>query len=84
MLAPMGDVTTVAGYLDGLEPDRREVVSAVRDVVNQALPEGRKLDMGQSCLRFKKLADLDLDLIAEVVASTSVEAFIEQYEKARR
>lgn len=40
--------------------------------------------MGKSCLRFKKLADLDLDLIAEVVASTSVEAFIEQYEKARR
>lgn len=56
----------------------------MRDVVNRALPTGRKLDMGKSCLRFKKLADLDLDLIAEVVASTSVEAFIEQYEKARR
>ena len=31
---------TVDGYLSGLDPERREVVSAVRKVVNAAMPEG--------------------------------------------
>ncbi len=34
---------------------------------------GRKLDMGKSCLRFKDVDELPLDVIAEIVASTSVE-----------
>ncbi len=37
---------------------------------------GRKLDMGKSCLRFKKLDDLDLDLIAATIKSTPVPDFI--------
>lgn len=139
---------TVTAYLAGLDPDRREVVSAVRDVVNAALPDGyeegiqygmigwmvplerypktyngqplgyvglaaqkryyslylnsvysgsvaeedlrrrweaggRKLDMGKSCLRFRTLDDLDLDLLTEVVASTPVEEFIAAYERSR-
>lgn len=142
------DVTTVEEYLDRLEPDRREVVSAVREVVKGAMPDGyqeriaygmidwsvplerypdtynaqpleyvalaahkryyslylnalyfgtvdesdfrsrwettgRKLDMGKSCVRFKRLDDLDLDLIAETVASTPVDAFIARYEESR-
>jgi hypothetical protein len=44
---------------------------------------GRKLDMGKSCLRFRKLEDLDLDLIAETVAGTSADAYIARYEQAR-
>lgn len=35
-----------------------------------------KLDMGAACVRFKKLTDLDLDTIARVISSTSVEEFI--------
>ena len=142
------DVSTVQKYLDNLEPDRREVVSAVREVVNAAMPDGyeegiaygmigwsvplerypdtyngqplgyvalaaqkryyslylnalsagsvvetefrrrwedsgRKLDMGKSCLRFRKLDDLNLDLIAETVAGTPVDAYIARYEQAR-
>ncbi|HEX6326425.1 MAG TPA: DUF1801 domain-containing protein [Jiangellaceae bacterium] len=142
------DVSTVQEYLDNLEPDRREVVSAVREVVNAAMPDGyeegiaygmigwsvplerypdtyngqplgyvalaaqkryyslylnalyagsvdetefrrrwedsgRKLDMGKSCLRFRKLEDLNLDLIAETVAGTPVDAYIARYEQAR-
>ena len=142
------DVSTVQEYLDDLEPDRREVVSAVREVVNAAMPDGyeegiaygmigwsvplerypdtyngqplgyvalaaqkryyslylnalyagsvdetefrrrwedsgRKLDMGKSCLRFRKLDDLNLDLIAETVAGTPVDAYIARYEQAR-
>ena len=136
-------------YLDRLQPERREVMRAVRDVVAAAMPEGyaegvafgmitwsiplerypntyngqplgyvalaaqkrhyalylmglyadsdeaaqfrrrweaggRRLDMGKSCLRFRGLDDLDLDLVAEVVAGTSVLAYLERYERARR
>jgi uncharacterized protein DUF1801 len=45
---------------------------------------GKKLDMGKSCLRFKRVEDLPLDTIATVIASTPPEKFIEQYETARR
>lgn len=37
---------------------------------------GKKLDMGKSCLHFRKLDDLPLDVIAEVVASTSPDQYI--------
>jgi hypothetical protein len=142
------DAGTVEEYLKSLQPQRREVVSAVRDVINEALPPGyvegiafgmigwsvplerfpdtyngqplsyvalaaqkryyslylnavytgsaeedefrrrweatgRKLDMGKSCVRFKRLDDLDLDLVSEVVASTSTDAFIQQYKQTR-
>ncbi len=43
---------------------------------------GNKLDMGKGCLRFKTLAELPLDLIADMVASTSVERRIELSEAA--
>ena len=38
---------------------------------------GRRLDMGKGCLRFKSLDELPLDVIADIVASTSVERRIE-------
>lgn len=44
---------------------------------------GRRLDLGKSCLRFRRLADLDLDLVSELVASTSVEEFLSRYERGR-
>ena len=40
------------------------------------LATGKKLDMGKSCLRFRKLDDLPLDLIAHEIASVPVEAFV--------
>ncbi|MGZ8379881.1 MAG: DUF1801 domain-containing protein [Gemmatirosa sp.] len=45
---------------------------------------GLKLDMGKSCLRFKKLEDLALDAVGDVVASTPPAAFIARYEESRR
>ena len=39
-------------------------------------PADKKLDMGKSCLRFRRLDDLPLDLIGEVIARTSVDDFI--------
>lgn len=44
---------------------------------------GKKLDMGKSCLRFKRLDDLALDVLAKAIGLVSPEVLIERYEKAR-
>jgi hypothetical protein len=134
---------TVAQYLEELPEERRAVVSAVRDVILENLPDGyresmnwgmicyeiplerypvtynkqplgcaalaaqkhyyslylmscyedrlheafrkagKKLDMGKCCVRFKKLEDLPLDAIGEIIAATPPEMVIEQYEASR-
>ena len=140
--------TTVSEYLEELSPERREAVSAVREVVLANLPDGykemmdfgmiaysvplerypdtynghplsyaaiaseknyvsvhlmniysdaetqrwfvdsyratgKRLDMGKSCVRFRKLDDLPLDLIGEAVGRTPVDEWIRNYEAAR-
>ncbi|MQA00352.1 MAG: DUF1801 domain-containing protein [Dehalococcoidia bacterium] len=45
---------------------------------------GKKLDKGKSCVRFKHLDDLPLDLVGDAIARTSVEDFIAQYEASRK
>ncbi|QNN64566.1 DUF1801 domain-containing protein [Sphingomonas rhizophila] len=139
---------TVADYLDELPPERREVMSRVRDAMLRAMPDGyregmgygmlgwvvpledypdtynkqplayaglaaqknsyslyltcaysdpartkrlhdaaaamgKKLDMGKSCIRFKRVEDLPLDAICDELASTSPAEFIRLYEEAR-
>ncbi|MDQ3698390.1 MAG: DUF1801 domain-containing protein [Gemmatimonadota bacterium] len=141
--------TTVKDYLAALPPERRAVVSAVRDVVRRNLPAGyqetmnwgmisyeiplerypttynkqplayaalaaqknyyalylmgayadpvqdrllkeefkragKKLDMGKSCLRFRKLEDIPLDVIGRIIASTPPDEMIARYEESRR
>ncbi len=44
----------------------------------------KRLDMGKSCIRFKKLDAIPLDAIGRAVAATPIEVYIEMYEKARR
>lgn len=44
---------------------------------------GKKMDMGKSCVRFKKLEDLPIAVIRKAVAKTSVQDFIALYEKSR-
>jgi hypothetical protein len=44
---------------------------------------GKKLDMGKSCVRFRKLDDLPLPLIGEAVAKLPVDDFIALYERSR-
>jgi hypothetical protein len=145
----MSKAKTVAAYLKELQPDRRAVISKVRNVVRRNLPKGyeelmgygmimwsvplkrlpdtynghplcyvalaaqknynslylmcvygdaalrkqfhdaykksgKKLDIGQSCIRFKSPDDLALDLIGNAIASTSVETYIMWYEKSRK
>lgn len=45
---------------------------------------GKKLDMGKSCVRFKKLEDLPLEVIGQVVAKTTPQQMIDLYKKARQ
>ena len=140
--------STVAAYLRALAQDRREVVSAVRDLLVEHLPKGyresmnwgmisyeiplarypttyngqpllyvaiaaqkhhialylhgvyqdakqeralkegfkragKKLDMGKSCVRFRALDDLPLDVVGTIVSRTTPEQMIAQYEKVR-
>jgi hypothetical protein len=37
---------------------------------------GKKLDMGKSCLRFKKLDDLPLDAVARAIAATPMDKYV--------
>ena len=139
---------TVADYLAELPVDRRAEIERVRDLINEAIPDGyregigygmigwvvplerypdtyngqplayaglaaqknynslyltcvyaskerterlkaafaaagKKLDMGKSCIRFKKADDLALDPIREEIASTKPDEFIKIYEEAR-
>ncbi|MDI9256633.1 DUF1801 domain-containing protein [Flavobacterium sedimenticola] len=41
-----------------------------------------KLDMGKSCVRFKKMDDIPYDLIAELTQKVSVQDWINLYESA--
>ena len=42
----------------------------------------KKLDMGKSCIRFKKVEDVPLDLIGELASKMTPKQWIESYEKA--
>ena len=53
----------------GIPALRKELVAAFKAA-------GRKLDMGKSCIRFKKLEDLPLDIIGRMVAATPMSAFV--------
>lgn len=41
----------------------------------------KKLDMGKSCIRYKKPEDIPVDLIGELVSKITVEEWIKTYEK---
>ncbi len=140
--------STVEEYLAELPPDRREAISAVRDVINENLPSGYreemafgmigwgipledypdtyngqplaiaalasqknhmslylmglygdqpeeewfreeyarrgiKLDMGKSCVRFKRLDQVPLDVIGQVIAKIPPDVYVARYEAAR-
>jgi hypothetical protein len=66
-------------YLNGVyADDARE-----RDLRAAYAAAGRKLDMGKSCLRFKRLDDLLQPALAAVIASTPVEDYLARYEASR-
>jgi uncharacterized protein YdhG (YjbR/CyaY superfamily) len=44
---------------------------------------GKRLDMGKSCVRFRTLEDLPLDLLATTISQVPLQDFLTHYEKAR-
>ena len=45
---------------------------------------GKRLDMGKSCVRFRTLDDLPLDLVGEAVGKVTLEEFVERYQQLHR
>ncbi len=48
------------------------------------LATGKKLDMGKSCIRFKRLEDVPLEVIGEAIRRVPVADYLRYYEEARR
>lgn len=46
------------------------------------LATGKRLDMGKSCVRFKRIEDVPLDVVAEAIRRVPVKAFIDFYERS--
>jgi uncharacterized protein YdhG (YjbR/CyaY superfamily) len=44
---------------------------------------GKRFDVGKSCVRFRKLEDLPLDVIGDAIGAVPLDAFIESYEGSR-
>jgi len=44
---------------------------------------GKKMDIGKSCVRFKKIEDLPVELVGKAVSKMSVDEYIQMYEKNR-
>ena len=70
----------LALYLMGLYGDD----AALAWLRQQYADRGLRFDMGKSCLRFRTLEDLPLDVIGQVVAMVPVEELISRHEAVRR
>ena len=67
-------------YLTGcyMSPDIRKKFE------NAYKQSGKKFDAGKSCIRFKKVEDLPLELIGKTIGLMSVEQFIKNYLSTRK
>lgn len=68
----------IALYHMGLYADKELLNWFVKEY---PLHSKTKLDMGKSCVRFKKISEIPYDLIAELVRKMSADQWIEIYEK---
>ena len=44
---------------------------------------GKKFDMGKSCVRFKKIEQLPVDLIGQAIGKVTMDQFLDHYRAAR-
>ena len=51
--------------------------------VKEYAKSGKKLDMGQGCLRFKRLSDLALDVVEKTLARLPVKEYVAGYRATR-
>ena len=52
-------------------------------LLNGFIKIGRKPNMGKSCIRFKRIDDIPLEVIGHIISKTTAEDFIEKYEEVR-
>ena len=69
----------VAFYHMGIYSDEKLLDWFVREYPNHS---NYKLDMGKSCIRFKRMNDIPYELIGELVRRISVDNWIQTYETA--
>ena len=67
----------VAVYHSGVYASEELMKWFVSEYPNHAK---RKLDMGKSCIRFKKMDDIPYDLIGELSTKITVDQWVETYE----
>ena len=68
-----------AVYLSGIYQDdgrRDDFLEAYKDT-------GKRLDVGQSCVRFRKIEDVPFEVIGDAIASVPMDEFIAVAKKAR-
>jgi len=68
----------VAVYHSGVYADDKLMKWFVKEYPKH---NSRKLDMGKSCVRFKKIEEIPYDLIGELATKMTVEDWIKLYEK---
>jgi len=66
----------MAVYLTGIYMDE----DLYQDFEEKYRDTGKRFDVGKSCVRFRKLEDLPLELIGESIGAISMEEFIERTE----
>jgi hypothetical protein len=69
----------MAVYLLGMYTDGPELEWFRQEYADR----GMKLDMGKSCVRFKRLDDLPLDVLGEAIGKIEVDEFVARYEATR-
>lgn len=74
----------MAIYLYCLYADPAEVAWFEQAWTEAMAGTGKKLDMGKSCVRFRKLEDVPLDVVGQAVKRAPVDVFVALYEAATR
>jgi len=70
----------MAVYLTNIYSNERTKL----DFIAQYKATGKKMDIGKSCVRFKKLENLPLELIGKAIAATDMDTFILMAREARK
>jgi Domain of unknown function (DU1801) len=69
----------VSLYLNSVYGDREEE-ARIRERFAET---GKTLDMGKSCLRFRRADDIPLDVIGETIARADLDTYLARYAEAR-
>lgn len=80
-LALASQKSHMAVYFFGLyvAPDPLQGAARMRAFQDAWRAAGKRLDMGKSCIRFRSVDDLALDVLAEAVRALPVRTFLERY-----